>query len=72
MQFEKEPIVCNRINLARNNLNDEAVGIDLLKILQKRKIKVINMDLSKNHLGKLTLIRFREFFENAPEDINIS
>lgn len=72
MLFEKEPIVCTSINLSRNSLTDEAIGVDFLKILQKRKIKVITLDLSKNHLGKLTLIRLREFFENASEDLTIN
>jgi hypothetical protein len=60
----EKSLICQRVNLGRNALNDEAVGNEMLRVLKRLQVRVIHMDLHENALlGKRTLVHIREFIE---------
>jgi len=59
-----------RISLSRNNLSEEAVSIDLPRVLIRANARVVSLDLSGNpKLGKLSLIHMRHFLESPESEI---
>lgn len=59
-----------KISLARNNLTDEAVSIDLPRFLIRANSRVVALDLSANsRLGKQMLIHLRHFIESSESEI---
>lgn len=65
-----EPLILSKLSLAKNNLSDEAVSIDLMRVLTRANARVMCLDLSSNaRLGKLTLIHLRYFLESPESEI---
>jgi hypothetical protein len=65
LQGTKGPWICQKLNVGRNLLIDEAVGNDFLRILSRVNCRIISLDLHGNpSLGRPTLIHLRSFLED--------
>ena len=58
------------MSLGKNNLSEESISLDLVRVLTRANARVISLDLSSNpRLGKLTLIHLRHFLESPETEI---
>ena len=65
-----EPLILEKLSLAKNNLSDETISIDFIRVLTRSNTRVISLDLSSNpRLGKMTLIHLRHFLESSESEI---
>ncbi len=65
-----EPLILQRVSLGKNNLSEESISLDLVRVLTRANARVISIDLSGNpRLGKLTLIHLRHFLESPETEI---
>lgn len=56
--------------MGKNNLSEESISLDLVRVLTRANARVISLDLSGNpRLGKLTLIHLRHFLESPETEI---
>ena len=65
-EIQMEPLSLKKVDLSGNGLNDKAIA-SLTLLLLKERIKIERVDLSRNQLGKQTLVELREFMEGCPE-----
>jgi hypothetical protein len=61
----EKSLICQKLNIGRNLLNDEAIGNELMRVLKRLQVRIMDLDLHENPLlGRLSLIQIREFIED--------
>jgi hypothetical protein len=56
--------------LSRNNIEDDSIE-DMIKVLKKYHVKIHEINLSKNKIGKKALYYLRTFLENNDLRFNV-